>query len=73
MERLENMLRKLMGVEYSIDSLCVILKALEAHYEEAGIEEVNAIICIVKEHIEMSGQQLADSITELDKYLLSQK
>lgn len=73
MERLENILSKLMGVEYSIDALCVVLKALEAHYEAAGIEELNAIICLVKEHIETSGQQLADSITELDKYLLSQK
>ena len=73
MERLENILSELMGVEYDVNALCTVLKALEAHYEAAGTEELNAVICLVKRHIESSLEQLANSITELDKYLLEKK
>lgn len=73
MDRLEKILGELMGVEYDINALCSVLKALEAHYEAAGTDEVNAVICLVKKYTEVSLNQLASSITELDIFLLDQK
>ena len=73
MDRLEKILGELMGVEYDINALYTVLNALEAHYEAAGTEELNAVICLVKKHTEVSLNELASSITELDRYLLDQK
>ena len=73
MNTLEKILSELMGVEYDIKALCVVLKALEKYYETSGIEEVNALICLVKGQIQTSSNQLANSITELDKYILESK
>lgn len=73
MNTLEKILSQLMGVEYDINALCVVLKALEKYYETSGIEELNALICLVKGQIETSSNQLANSITELDRYILEGK
>lgn len=73
MNTLEKILSQLMGVEYDINALCVVLKALEKYYETSGIEELNALICLVKGQIETSSNQLANSITELDRYILESK
>ena len=48
MYSLEKILSELMGVEYDINALCVILRALEKHYETSGIEELNALIALLK-------------------------
>ena len=73
MNTLEKILSELMNVEYDIKALCVILKVLEKHYAEEGIEELNALICVVKGQIETLSNQLANSITELDRYVLESK
>ena len=73
MYSLEKILSELMGVEYEINALCVILRALEKYYETSGIEELNALICLVKGQIENASNQLAKSITELDRFLLDSK
>ena len=73
MNTLEKILSGLMGVEYDLKALCVVLKALEKHYESNGVEELNALICLVKGQTETFSRQLANSITELDKYLLESK
>lgn len=73
MNTLEKILSQLMGVEYDINALCVVLKALEKYYETSGIEELNALICLVKGQMETSSNQLANSITELDRYILEGK
>lgn len=70
MNTLEKVLSDLMGVEYDVKALCVVLRALEKHYEAEGIEELNALICLVKGQIETSSKQLSNSIKELDKYIL---
>lgn len=46
MNTLEKVLSDLMGVEYDVKALCVVLRALEKHYEAEGIEELNALICL---------------------------
>ena len=73
MNTLEKILSELMGVEYDLKALYVVLKALEKHYESNGVEELNALICLVKGQTETFSRQLANSITELDKYLLESK
>lgn len=73
MNTLEKILSELMSVEYDMKALCVVLKALEKYYETSGIEELNALICLVKGQIETSSNQLANSITELDRYILESK
>ena len=73
MNSLEKILSGLMGVEYDIKALCVVLKVLEKHYETSGTEELNALICLVKGQIETFSNQLDNSITELDRYLLESK
>ena len=70
MNTLEKILSELMGVEYDLKALCVVLKALEKHYESNGIEELNALICLVKGQTETSSKQLSNNIKELDKYIL---
>jgi len=72
-DKLEKVLSELMNVEYDIKALCVVLKALEVYYEAAGTEELKAVICIVKNYVGSSLNQLANSITELDGYLTHQK
>lgn len=37
MERLDTILGELMGLEYDVNALYTVLKALEAHYEAAGM------------------------------------
>lgn len=73
MNSLEKILRDLMNVEYDIKALCLVLKVLEKYYAEEGIEELNALICIVKGQMENSSKQLSNSITELDRYYLECK
>jgi len=73
MERLEKILADLMGVEYDVNALCVVLRALEAHYEAKGTEELNAVICLVKGLTETYSKKLANSITDLDRFLLDSK
>lgn len=73
MDRLEKILGDLMGVEYEVNALCVVLNALEKHFETSGIEELSAIIILVKGQTETYSERLASSITELDKFLLDKK
>lgn len=70
MNKVENILNELMVIDYDIKALHVVLRALEKHYEAEGIEELNALICLVKRQIETSSKQLSNSIKELDKYIL---
>ena len=70
MNNLEKILNKLMRVEDDINALYVVLEALEKYYETSGIEELNAIICLVKGQMENFSNRLGNGITELDKYLL---
>ena len=73
MDRLEKILGDLMGVEYDVNALRVVLKALEVHYEAKGTEELNAVICLFKGLTETYAERLANSITELDRFLLDSK
>lgn len=73
MDRLEKILAELMGVEYEVNALCVVLNALEKHFETSGIEELNSTIILVKGQTEMFSERLASSITDLDRYLLDNK
>ena len=73
MDRLEKILGDLMGVEYDINALCVVLGALEAHYEAKGTEELNAVICLFKGQTKAYSERLANSITELDRFILDSK
>lgn len=73
MDRLEKILAELMGVEYEVNALCVVLNALEKHFETSGIEELNATIILVKGQTKAYSDRLANSITDLDRYLLDSK
>lgn len=73
MDRLEQILAELMGVEYEVNALCVVLNALEKHFETSGIEELNATIILVKGQTETYSEKLASSITKLDRYILDNK
>lgn len=73
MDRLEKILAELMGVEYEVNALCVVLSALEKRFEIEGTEELKAVICLCKRLTETYSEQLANSITDLDRYLLDSK
>ncbi len=73
MSTLEEILTKLMKLEYDINAFCVVLKALKVYCEAKNNEELNAIIWLAEKQIQDLRKQLADSITKLDEYLLESK
>lgn len=73
MERLETILRELVVSEQGLNALFTVLKSSEEYYDAAGTEELNAVIFLIKKYTEMLLNQLANSIIELDRYLLEQE
>lgn len=73
MERLETILRELVVSEQGLNALFTVLKSSEEYYDAAGTEKLNAVIFLIKKYTEMLLNQLANSIIELDRYLLEQE
>ena len=73
MERLETILRELVVSEQGLNALFTVLKSSEEYYDAAGTEELNVVIFLIKKYTEMLLNQLANSIIELDRYLLEQE
>ena len=73
MKKLERILSELMNIENDIQALSVVLRILKTHYETNSSEELTAIICVAENEIKNAKGKLADTITELDYYLLEDK
>ena len=73
MKRLEMILSELMRIEYDIKAFSVVIRALEKRYELEDAEELKAILCLFRGQTEACSAQLANSITELDRFLLDNR
>lgn len=73
MKKLEQILSELMNIENDMQALSVVLTILKIHYETNSSEELTAIICVAENEIKYTKSKLADTITELDYYLLEEK
>ena len=73
MKRLEMILSELMGIEYDLKAFGVVIRALEKRYELEDAEELKAVICLSRGQTEAFSVRLANSITELDRFLLDSR
>lgn len=73
MEELDFLLSDFADVEYGIESLLVVLRALEEIYDMEREEAVKANLTVIMRQLDSLREDLREDITNLDLWMLKAK